>query len=143
MRNIRPDNTNVFRFLQKSYDEAFELLIYAHDYLSREGRNDKILLSKEEQLTYTLAASTITTQLTSVMSWLLTCKAVEAGEITSEQIENTDFNMPEFNLGIYETDSCFATLSTRMKDLFSKSSSLYNRVKRLETSIKRQLVEVV
>ena len=133
----------IFRFLQKSYDEAFELLVSSRDYFSDRGKTDKMLLSKEDQLVYTLAVSTITTQLTSVMSWLLLCKAVEQGEISRKQLRSGSFEMPEFNLGINEKDSCFSILNKKTREFLSKSCNLYNRMKRMESSIREQLLEVI
>lgn len=133
----------VFRFLQKSYDEAFSLLVFTRDYFAVHGRTDKLLLPREEQLVYTLTLSTITTQLTSVMSWLLLCKAVEAGEISAQEMDCESFKMPVFTPEVSYDDSCFAVLNQTSKDLLYKSYSLYNRIKRMEESVREHLMEEV
>jgi hypothetical protein len=133
---------NIFKFLQKSYNESLGLLNFAHEYFSVRGKEDKLKMSKEDSLIYTLAMSTITTQLTSVFSWLLLCKAVESGEIKLEDLKSEDFRMAEFNLDLNDKSSCFAILNEPVSILLKQSSSLYNRVKRMENSIQQSLREV-
>jgi len=133
----------VFRFLKTSYDEALLLLVLSRDYFAIQGRKDKQKLSKDQQLIYTLASSTITTQLTSVMSWLLLCRAMQEGELTLEQLQEEKFAMPEINPGVTESDSCFSTLSAPVKELLAKSSNLYNRMKRMESSVREHFMYMV
>jgi regulator of CtrA degradation len=136
-------NRTIFRFLQKSYDEAFSLLVFSRDYFAVHGKTDKLLLPKDQQLIYTLTLSTITTQLTSVMSWLLLCKAVENGEISSQQMHEDDFSMPVFAPSLDCNDSCFAILTQTAQELLQKSHGLYTRVKRMEEPVREHLLETV
>lgn len=133
---------NIFKFLQKSYNESLGLLNFAHEYFSKRGKEDKLKMSKEDSLVYTLAMSTITTQLTSVFSWLLLCKAVESGEIKFEDLKSDDFRMAEFNLDLNDQSSCFAVLNEPVSILLKQTCSLYNRIKRMENSIQQTLKEV-
>lgn len=125
---------NLFNFLKKSYNEAVYLLTYSRDYFAAKGREDKLKLSREDSIAYTLAMSTITTQLSSVLSWLLMCRAVQEGEVKIEDLNNEDFKMPEFDLGL-DDNSCFSGLNDTIKEMLTRSSSLYNRIKRMENQI--------
>ncbi len=136
--DISDAESNIFNFLKKSYDETMKLMAFSRDYFSTRGHIEKSKLSTEDSLAYTLAMSTITTQLTSVMSWLLMCRAVQEGEITTEELKDDEFRMAEYDLN-FEEGSCFANLDNTIKELFKRSSSLYNRVKRMENSIVKRL----
>lgn len=136
------NSDNLFNFLKKSYDEAINLTAFSRDYFNARGRLDKMKLSKEESIIYTLAMSTITTQLTSVLGWLLMCRAVQEGEVKMEDLRNEDFRMPEFELGVDDPSSCFANLQPPVSEILKKSSSLYNRVKRMEQSIQHMLTKI-
>lgn len=138
----KTDNKDVFRFLKKSYDEALELLVYARDYFEKNGHREIELLGRNDQLIYTLAISTVTTQLTSVMSWLMMCRAIENGEIKARKISREIFCVPEYNLGVHEKDACFKPLSKASRDILAKSCNLYNRIKRMEDSVREHLLEV-
>lgn len=130
---------NLFRFLEKSYDENLNLLVFARDYFNGNSDKEKSLLSQEDKLIYTLAMSTITTQLTSTLSWLMVCRAVQSGELELEDVKNEDFRMPEFDFGFDDSSSKYSRLNDTMKELLKRSSSLYNRIKRMENSIRADL----
>ena len=133
--------TTLFRFMQRSYDEAFSLLVFARDFFTMHSKTDKPLLPRDQQLIYTLALSTITTQLTSVMAWLLLCKAIENGEVSAKDIDCEDFAVPVFAPDITHNDSCFSVLNATAKEIMEKSHSIYTRVKRMEESVREQLLE--
>jgi hypothetical protein len=138
---VKPDNNNIFRFLRKNYDEALSLLVYARDHFSSNGAREKMLLSPQDQLIYTLAVSTVTTQLTSIMSWLMFCRAIENGEISPTKIDNKLFSIPEYSLGVQDSDSCFKILSKSTREILTKSFNIYQRIKRMEDSVKEHLLE--
>ena len=79
--------------------------------------------------------SKITTQLTSVLSWLLMCKAIESGEIRIQELDKEDFCMPEHECNIEIDNSSFFSLNGTIKDLLNKSNNMYQRIKRLEKSV--------
>ena len=43
-------NGSVFKFTQRSYNEALSLLVYSRDYFSTKGRLDKLKLSSEDSI---------------------------------------------------------------------------------------------
>lgn len=138
--DIASSSDNIFKFLRKNYDETMALLVLSRNYFQARGQIDRLQLSREETLIYTLAMSTITTQLTSVLSWLLSCRAVQAGEIQLKELATDTFRMPEFHLSYDETDSCFHVLNKPVREMLTRSSQLYNRIKRLENTIQQNLM---
>lgn len=139
MKKRHSDTNNVFMFTRKSYNEALSLLIFSRDYFNKKGKIDKMNLSMEDSLVYTIAMSTITTQLTSVLGWLLTCRAVENGEVSMSELKSDDFRMPEYESHTDIDNSYFASLNGTVKELLIKSSNMYNRIKRLENSVSKYL----
>jgi hypothetical protein len=138
--NISPNNgNNIFKFLEKSYKESLYLLNFARDYFSPHGAINQLQLSREDSLIYTLAMSTITSQLTSVFSWLLLCRAVQNGEVKIEDLKNDNFRMPDFDLIFKDENSRFLILNETVKTLLNRSCALYTRIKRIETSIQLSL----
>jgi hypothetical protein len=140
MEKERINNSkNIFKFLEKSYKENVYLLNIARDYFSPNGGINKLNLTREESLIYTLAMSTITSQLTSSFSWLLICRAIQNGEVKIEDLQNENFRMPEFDLIFKDEYERFAILNDTVKALLNRSSELYKRVKRVENSIQLYL----
>jgi regulator of CtrA degradation len=139
MENLNQNNiseqNNVFKFTQKSYNETLSLLSFSRDYFSTNGRLDKLNLSSEDSILYTIAMSKITTQLTGVLSWLLMCKAIESGEVKIQELSKEDFSMPATAEQIKIDNSRFINLNSTVKELLKKSSNIYNRIKRLENSV--------
>lgn len=133
------NTNNIFMFTRKSYNEALSLLISSRDYFNKKGKIDKIGLSTEDSIVYTIAMSTITTQLTSSLGWLLTCKAVEKGELCVSELKSDDFRMPQYESHADIENSYFAPLNETVKELLIKSSNMYNRIKRLENSVSKYL----
>ena len=139
MKKRHNDTNNIFMFTRKSYNEALSLLIFSRDYFNKKGKIDKMSLSTEDSIIYTIAMSTITTQLTSVLGWLLTCRAVENGEVSISELKSDDFRMPEYESQTDIDNSYFASLNDTVKELLVKSSNMYNRIKRLENSVSKYL----
>lgn len=137
------DSNNIFRFTQKSYNEALSLLVYSRDYFNTRGRVDKLNLSSEDSILYTIAMSKITTQLTGVLSWLLMCKAIESGEIKMQELSKRDFCIPGNDSSFEIDDLNFFHLNSTIKELLKKSNNMYQRIKRLEKSFHTMMDEEV
>lgn len=125
---------NVFKFLEKTYDETFSLLVFARDYFTAKSALDKSKLSPHDSCVYSLAMSVITTQLTSCLAWLLLCRAVQNGEVGVDVLKNEQYKMPEFDVEINETNSGFSSLNPIVREMLSRSSRIYKRVKRISRS---------
>jgi len=72
-------------FIERAYEETYELLIVMRDYLSGSMRDEARELDNGDQLQLTYHLSRVTRQLTDVMAWLMLQKAVAAGELTSRE----------------------------------------------------------
>lgn len=137
--NILPINDNAdsgFLFMQKSYDETVDLLTSATDYFRSYGSRERLGLTRQERMIYTLAMSMITIQLTSVLGWLMAQKAVTNGEITAQEAVQENYRLQHIEgFSFKETEEAFHILSQPMNQLLKKSQMLYERIKRLEASV--------
>ncbi len=121
-------------FFDRTYDEAFALLIEARNYLiERQHRKDP--LAPQDQLVASCETMRLTSRLVQVMAWLLVQKAVHAGEL--EALEADD---PKRRLGGQEICADagpwdVSGLPRRFLTLLDRSHALYNRVARLDEMV--------
>jgi hypothetical protein len=128
-----------FRFLEKDYNRTVELLTMARNYFQLHGHLDKSRLPMGERLHYTLAMSTITTQLSSVMAWLMLWKAVEQGEVTLEKAGMENFRLSEATSSLHERPEIQMVIPKPVQMLLAQSEQLYARIKRLDDRIQGKL----
>lgn len=124
-----------FAFLQRNYDETVKLLQQCSNYLEHQGKYERVTMSIEDRVLYTIATSHITVQLTSVLSWLMAWKAVEAGEINLEDLQNSRYKLQVVRPLKEEQREMFKSLSRPIPDLLDTSCNLYERMRRLEQGI--------
>lgn len=124
-----------FVFLQKNYDETLSLLQQCGNYLEYRGKYERIAMDVEERVLYTIATSHITVQLTSVLSWLMAWKAVEAGEINQNDLTLEKYRLQNIHPLTEEQMDMFKKLAQPIPDLVTASSMLYMRMKRLEETM--------
>lgn len=121
-------------FFDRTYDEAFALLIEARSYLTeRQHRGES--LPSQDQLVASCETMRLTSRLVQVMAWLLVQKAVHAGELEASEADD-----PKRRLGGQEI--CADTgpwdvsgLPRRLLALLERSHALYNRVARLDEMV--------
>ena len=127
-------------FFRRTYDEAFNLMIEARDYLRASDRIERERAGVVAALRLSAEAMRVTARLTQVMAWLMTQRAVMDGEITLEEA------LAEANL-LSGTLACLddsyaedAALPGHLRRLLERSLSLYRRIARLEQQILRRSV---
>jgi hypothetical protein len=124
-----------FVFLKKNYDETLSLLQQCGNYLEYRGKYERIAMDVEERVLYTIATSHITVQLTSVLSWLMAWKAVEAGEIRQEDLKNEKYRLQDIHPLTEEQMNMFRSLAQPIPNLVDASTMLYMRMRRLEKTL--------
>ena len=124
-------------FMEKMFEETQGLLIesrqYVKDCLSRDMK-DAIPM---DRLKVSCEAMRVTARLTQVMAWLMLRKAVEAHELTEEEILSPHFQ-------VLHGDNCMSNESAEnedlpfiLRELLARSYDLYMRVKRLDEAARR------
>lgn len=123
------------KFIDRTFDEALELLEEIRSYILYEEKSDRDELPPAARVRQSLEATRMTARLTNVMAWLLLQKAAAAGEVSE-----TDRMKDENRLGGRE--SCMEDsgedddlLPERMRDLLIKSQRMYVRVARLDNML--------
>lgn len=128
------------RFIDRTFDEALELLEEIRSYILYDERSDRLELEPAARVRQSLEATRMTARLTNVMAWLLLQKAAAAGEVESHEPLK-----PENRLGGRE--ACMdvdgaedESLPERMRELLVKSERMYFRVARLDEMLAQSAV---
>jgi len=111
------------------YVEAMVLADEARSYFDTGGRDDRLTLDPLDRVGFSCESLKVTTRLMHVIAWLLTQRAVAAGELDREQAGTA-----ERRLGpAADTDEALAArLPPAALDLIRASEELYGRVGRLD-----------
>jgi len=111
------------------YTEAMVLADEARSYFDRQGREERDSLDPILRVGFSCESLKVTTRLMHIIAWLLTQRAVEAGELTPLQSRR-----PARRLGeAPESDEAvLARLPESARALIASSRDLYARVQRLD-----------
>ena len=117
------------RLVASLYTEAMLLADEARSYFDQGGRADRDSLAPIDRVGFSCESLKVTTRLMHVIAWLLTQRAVEAGELTRAQARR-----PARRLGEApdSDEALLARLPPSALALVSASRDLYARVKRLD-----------
>jgi regulator of CtrA degradation len=117
------------KLIASLYTEAMLLADEARSYFDMSGRTDRDSLDPIDRVGFSCESLKVTTRLMHVIAWLLTQRAVEAGELSRHQARR-----PARRLG--EAPDSDETLLSRLPAsalaLVGASRDLYARVKRLD-----------
>ncbi|WP_417824427.1 DUF1465 family protein [Thalassospira lucentensis] len=119
----------------RTYDEAFTLLVEARNYLSAHRKNRGKPGRSIDAMTQCLEEMRMTTRLIRAMGWLLTVRAVEAGEIDWDEAVDTDNLMTDLRVCIDDQCAQCAFLSPELLDLMERAHGLYMRAARMELQV--------
>jgi regulator of CtrA degradation len=119
------------KLIDSLYVDAMLLADEARSYFDRHGREDRMALDPIVRVGFSCESLKVTTRLMHVIAWLLTQRAVEAGELSNAQART-----PSRRLGdAPESDeTLLEKLPEHALQLVRASRDLYARVRRLEES---------
>lgn len=119
------------RLIDALYVEAMVLADEARSYFDDGGRADRDLLSPMERVAFSCESLKVTTRLMHIIAWLLTQRAIDAGELTRREALD-----PSRRLGAAPlTDNAvFASLPDPARALIAASADLHRRVARLDVA---------
>lgn len=116
------------RLVDALYRDAMVLADEARHYFDARGRLDRDALSPLGRVAFTCESLRVTTRLMHVIAWLLTQRAVAAGELSEG-----DARHPDRRLGRVATRGDMAiSLPNPAQVLIDASHDLYERVRRLD-----------
>ena len=117
------------KLIDSLYVEAMVLADEARSYFDRNGRDERMNLDPVVRVGFSCESLKVTTRLMHVVAWLLTQRAVEAGEISRAHSRTPPRSLAEAP----DSDpALIEKLPRSALGLIQASQELYARVKRLE-----------
>jgi len=111
------------------YVEAMVLADEARFYFDTAGRDDRLELDPIDRVGFSCESLKVTTRLMHVIAWLLTQRAVAAGELSPVQAGDAERRLGDAP----DTDAAlFPRLPQAAAELVQASEELYGRVARLD-----------
>jgi regulator of CtrA degradation len=111
------------------YVEAMVLADEARSYFDTIGRDDRLSLDPIDRVGFSCESLKVTTRLMHVIAWLLTQRAVAAGELSRGQAGEAERRLGDAP----QTDrDLFPRLPEAAADLVRASEELYERVSRID-----------
>ena len=132
--------SNAPAFFDKTYNEALALTEEAHAFIAELHQNDAHADSPIDDLRIRGEAFRLTTRLMQVVAWLLTQRAVHAGELSAAEVTGSE----RHRLGAVRVcrDSSqhhHPAIPPAMADMLDRSLNLYIRVERLDELLHRSI----
>jgi regulator of CtrA degradation len=119
------------------FREGMTLVEETASYLDGDGRVESRRLSRAGSLTYATESMRLTTRLMQLASWLLLQRAVNDGEMSSEQALTEKAKVRLGGLSGANEGAGWDELPQRLKDLISRSMRLEERIRRLDGAMER------
>ncbi|HKT14871.1 MAG TPA: DUF1465 family protein [Allosphingosinicella sp.] len=117
------------KLIDSLYVEAMVLADEARAYFDQHGRDDRLALDPILRVGFSCESLKVTTRLMHVIAWLLTQRAVEAGELSPNQARSPTRRLGEAT----ESDADIVPqLPREAVQLIEASRELYARVSRLD-----------
>ena len=119
-------------FLDRAYNEAFDLLVEARDYFAYREPQERHVLRIEQRLQLNCEALRLTSRLTQIMAWLLVQKAVHAGEMSAIEAAADEHRLAGQYVCLVQSDPDTLPLPAHLQSLLDRSYLLYQRIGRLD-----------
>ena len=120
-------------FFDKTYNEALALTEQAYAYLSEIQHNRTSAESPTDELHLHCEAFRLTTRLMQVIAWLLTQRAIHAGELSAAEVaEGEQYRLGATHVCLDGDQHRHRAIPATMSDMLDRSLNLYIRVERLD-----------
>ncbi|MBM6575240.1 DUF1465 family protein [Microvirga sp. SRT01] len=132
MTRTTPDSRLDRRFVDALYTDAMLLADEVRAYFDEAGREERESLDPFARVTFSCESLKVTTRLMHVIAWLMTQRAVEAGELTPRAAAD-----PSRRLGdapAHDADVA-ATLPPRAGRLIAASAALHRRAAAMDRTL--------
>lgn len=117
------------KVIDSLYVEAMLLADEARAYFDRNGREERMELDPLVRVGFSCESLKVTTRLMHVIAWLLTQRAVEAGELSADQARRPTRRLGE---SVESDEELLEQLPESAISLVRASCDLYARVQRLD-----------
>ena len=131
MTGSTPESRMQRRLVDSLYVEAMLLADEARAYFDEAGRAEREALEPLARVTFSCESLKVTTRLMHIIAWLLTQRAVAAGELRPRDALDPSRRLGEAPV----TDAAvLAALPERAQALIAASGDLHRRIARLDTA---------
>ena len=117
------------RLVDSLYTEAMLLADEARGYFDEIGRADRATLSPFERVAFSCESLKVTTRLMHVIAWLLTRKAIAAGELSEDDAGGESRRL---GAAAESEPDAVAALPDKAREIVGASVDLYGRVARID-----------
>jgi regulator of CtrA degradation len=119
------------RLIDSLYCEAMLLADEARSYFDEAGRAERDMLDPASRVAFSCESLKVTTRLMHIIAWLLTQRAIDAGEMAPRDALDPSRRLGEAPV----TDHvAVAMMPASARSLIDGSTDLYRRVARLDTA---------
>lgn len=123
-------------YFRGTYEEAFDLLVEARDYVENDVAAFKYAKNPPDPFAMTQETMRLTSRLTQVMAWLMAQRAVHEGEIDQKEFVKDKYRLEGHAVCLKRAiDEMEDDLPDGLNDLMERSYSLYRRILRLDEQI--------
>ncbi len=118
-----------------TYDEAFDLLVEARNYVERSVPALKYSSQPPDPATVTKETLRLTSRITQVMAWVMAQRAVHEGEIEADELSQDRYRVEGQKVCLKTAIDGMDDLPGEFRQLMDRSYKLYSRVLRLDAQI--------
>ena len=119
-------------FFDRTMLEAMSLLAESRRYLTDKAEVESQKMDLEQGLANSMETMRLVARLTQVLAWLLTHRAVHAGEMSLSEATEPDRRLGGRDLCAKDSSDAAKTLPDELQSLLARSHSLYTRIARLD-----------
>ena len=122
----------------RTFDEGMALVEETARYLDGKGREEARTLPRKAAMLYAGESMRVTTRLMQAASWLLIQRAVQEGDMSSEDAASDRYRLGAREICMGRREDGVDALPQKLVDLLDRSESLYRRIARLDDVLFRQ-----
>jgi regulator of CtrA degradation len=119
-------------FFDRTMMEAMSLLAEARRYLTDRAESESQKMDLEQGLANSMETMRLVARLTQVLAWLLTHRAVHAGEMSLSEATEPERRLGGRDLCSKDSADAAKCLPDALQSLLARSHSLYLRIARLD-----------
>jgi regulator of CtrA degradation len=134
------DHAQFAKFIDRTFDETFQLLQEAKEYSTFNWKEDLRGRPKVETLRVNNERMRLTARLSEIMAWLLIHKAVANGEVAPERAQSEPFHLSSQEVCMTDDRTDDVDWPTRLNEMVDRSLDLYGRVSKMDEMASRLFV---
>ncbi len=125
------------KFIDRTFDEALQLLEEALDYSTHYWKEDVRGLPDDESMWVTGERMRLTARLSEIMAWVMVHKAVAGGEMTAEQAQSGEYHLSADDVCLAGNRDKPNACPERLGGMLDHSRDLYYRVIKMDQMASR------